>query len=490
MICITANASNSVKTLISIVITLTILLTGQLISLANQTTIDNIRVHQFKSKTRVVLDFSSSFENYKITNNQNNTSIIFNDTAISADLTNLIPLNNNYGINIVQNNDNLELKFNVPSKQLATFKLQDPDRFIIDVLCVQNSTETATKQPARPGKEIYPGLSHKQYVLKGPVVANVLDIDLNNPMIDLKPVTAGNNTLFYKKNINQMIYSSNSLAGINASFFKPPTGLPLGILIIDKDYYTGPIFNRVALVIDEDNKAYLDKVKIESFCILPDGNVLKIQNINQPRLSVEGFMLYTDKWNAGVTKTLKNELQIAILDGKIINKTTGSLTVPSKGFVITGPNKDNFKKLNIGDPITILSKTVSSVPNIKHAIGGGPYLIKNGDIFIDSHNENFSISPHSRDPRTAVGITADNHVLLVTVDGRQKGSVGMSFYQLAQFLKSLGAVEAMNFDGGSSTQMGLMGRMVNRPTVRGGAQVSTGIIVKPTEKISIANKPI
>ena len=199
-------------------------------------------------------------------------------------------------------------------------------------------------------------------------------------------------------------------------------------------------------------------------------------------------MIYSDKWQAVVPKTLKNELQIAIVDSIITNKTTGAMRVPTNGYIITGPNKDEFKNLKVGDQIDLRLRNISKVNDIKHAIGGGPYLLKDGNIFIDSKNERFSINGKKRDPRTAVGITSDNHLLLVTVDGRQNGSIGMSFYQLANFLKSLGAIHAMNFDGGSSTQMSIKGKTVNRPTIRNGACISTGIIVKARNNITIANK--
>ena len=416
----------------------------------------------------------------------NNTRLIINDTDIADEVNTVINLNQYHKVNIDKVDNNLELNINVSQSYLKTFTVNDPDRLIVDVLCIKNNPPVQSLSNKRKN-EIYPGVIHKTYRLKGPVVVNVLDIDLNNPMIDLAPVTASPNTLFSKKSINQIVSKEKALAGINASFFKPPTGLPLGTLIIDENIVTGPIFNRVALVIDKDNKAYLDKVSFNGYFTLPDNTKLKFHNINQPRLSVEGYMLYSDKWNTLVPKTLKNELQIAVVEGKIVQKTTGSIRVPHNGYVITGHNKDSFKALNVGDSLNIVTKYNSYVPKIKHAIGGGPYLLKNGNVYIDSSSQKFQFSNHKREPRTAVAITKDNHLLLVTVDGRQSKSIGMSFYGLAEFLKSIGAVHAMNFDGGSSTQMSIRGKTVNYPTVRGGAYISTGIIVRNVD-LSIANR--
>ncbi len=71
----------------------------------------------------------------------------------------------------------------------------------------------------------------------------------------------------------------------------------------------------------------------------------------------------------------------------------------------------------------------------------------------------------ARHPRTAVGVRADGRILLVTVDGRQPElSVGMTIAELASLLIELGAVEAVNMDGGGSTAMVVRGEVVNSPS--------------------------
>ncbi len=71
----------------------------------------------------------------------------------------------------------------------------------------------------------------------------------------------------------------------------------------------------------------------------------------------------------------------------------------------------------------------------------------------------------ARHPRTAVGVRADGRILLVTVDGRQpEKSVGMTIAELTALLIELGAVEAINMDGGGSTTMVIDGKVVNSPS--------------------------
>ena len=68
---------------------------------------------------------------------------------------------------------------------------------------------------------------------------------------------------------------------------------------------------------------------------------------------------------------------------------------------------------------------------------------------------------------------------IVTVDGRRPGySVGISLAEAARLMKSLGARDALNLDGGGSTTMVVGGRVVNRPSDRVGERaVGSGVFV-------------
>ena len=56
-----------------------------------------------------------------------------------------------------------------------------------------------------------------------------------------------------------------------------------------------------------------------------------------------------------------------------------------------------------------------------------------------------------RHPRTNIGVTADGKVLMVVVDGRRTASHGMTLAEMGQLMRSLGAVDAINLDGGGSS---------------------------------------
>lgn len=70
-------------------------------------------------------------------------------------------------------------------------------------------------------------------------------------------------------------------------------------------------------------------------------------------------------------------------------------------------------------------------------------------------------------PRTAIGIIDALHYVFVVSDGRTSESEGLSLYELAAFMQSLGADIAYNLDGGGSSTMYFNGEVVNNPTTNG-----------------------
>lgn len=99
----------------------------------------------------------------------------------------------------------------------------------------------------------------------------------------------------------------------------------------------------------------------------------------------------------------------------------------------------------------------------------GPALIQNsvmaanlGTVEIDTNFGNHSIQGNN--PRTGIGIIDPNHFVFVVVDGRSAGySEGVSLTEFAQIFKDLGCTDAYNIDGGGSSTMYFMGRVVNNP---------------------------
>ncbi|MBS1761242.1 MAG: phosphodiester glycosidase family protein [Bacteroidetes bacterium] len=94
------------------------------------------------------------------------------------------------------------------------------------------------------------------------------------------------------------------------------------------------------------------------------------------------------------------------------------------------------------------------------AVGGGPVLVQNGEIVI-TNNEELKFSGkaiNDKHPRTAMGYTNDDKLIILVVEGRNKSAAGATLTQEAQILKDLGCVEALNLDGGGSSCMVVNGK--------------------------------
>lgn len=99
----------------------------------------------------------------------------------------------------------------------------------------------------------------------------------------------------------------------------------------------------------------------------------------------------------------------------------------------------------------------------------GPSLLDNGgiaagieDVEVDTNIGNHSIQ--GEQPRTAVGVIDQNHLVFVVVDGRSPGySAGVTMTGLAEIMQGLGATTAYNIDGGGSSTMYFNGDLVNNP---------------------------
>jgi hypothetical protein len=337
-------------------------------------------------------------------------------------------------------------------------------------------------------KTIGPGVRHVSLLERtggGPARVQVLEIDPHHPEVEVRPALAINR-MGARENVGRIVAGHQAMAGINGSFFKPDTGVPLGILMIDQELVAGPLYNRVALGISPGNELVMEQVRLVGEIRLPYGGTLPLHNVNQPRVKNHETVVYTPRWGRLAPRVPAGGLQIQLRDNRVVaSSTSAPLAIPADGMVISGPSTLEMLSLSSLGSDRQLNVNVYTLPDwsgMKHAIGGGPWLLRDGHPYIDTQVERFSNAGLGfREPRSAAGITRDGRLLLVTVDGRHPGvSVGMTLPELARLMSRLGAVQAMNLDGGSSTQMAIYGKTVNQPSA-GRVGVSNSLIVRRTQ---------
>lgn len=325
--------------------------------------------------------------------------------------------------------------------------------------------------------DIESGVKHVKmirYYNGRPVRINLVELSTDvNPDLEVVPAIASSDTLSSRTKITKIAKRENAIAAVNGGYFKPQTGVPLGTLMINKKIYTGPIYDRVAMGIF-DNSYGMARVQLKAKLNTNIGGI-KIDNVNQPRMLSTNTLVYTPDWGSYAPPCPQYGKAIAIEDGKLIAESYGSLEIPQNGFVVVAPEK-------VLNPIIKAKKFKLDIKmnpeweGVNHIISGGPYLVKNGEIYVDMTAQKLS-AIGGRNPRTAIGYTKDNHLIMMTADGREGSSIGLTLMELANLMKEFGCVNAMNLDGGGSTVMYVNGSVVNKPVVQGGIPLSHTLTV-------------
>jgi exopolysaccharide biosynthesis protein len=126
------------------------------------------------------------------------------------------------------------------------------------------------------------------------------------------------------------------------------------------------------------------------------------------------------------------------------------------------------------------------------AVGGGPVLLQHGKIFITNEYEMMFTGNAINDkhPRTAMGYTKDNKLIILVIQGRFPGTAeGATLAQEAQILKDLGCWEALNLDGGGSSCMLVNGKETIRPSDAAGQRAVPAVfLIKQNNKSTIVEK--
>ena len=359
--------------------------------------------------------------------------------------------------------------------------IQVKDKFLeeLDPQAIKNKFETkiAIKYSGARITNVSDGIKHikmTKYYNGKPVRINI--IEMNQKIAsnyEVKPATASDYTLHHRSTLRTIAGRTNSIAAVNGGFFKPQTGVPLGTLMIDGKIYTGPIYDRVALGIFEDGYD-VGRVKFEG-SIKGNGTTIKIDNINQPRMLSSYVLAYTRDWGKYAPASPRYGVQLQIQGNKILAASANPLSIPEDGYVLVGP-KSELGKLFGAEEIEMKIGTNPQWKDVKHIISGGPYLVRNGNVYIDIAEEKL-LAIGGRNPRTAIGYTADNNLIILTADGREGSSIGMTLTELASLMKSLGCVNAINLDGGGSTVMYVNGQIVNQPPQVGGIALSNAVVI-------------
>ena len=256
------------------------------------------------------------------------------------------------------------------------------------------------------------------------------------------------------------------IAGVNADFFSTSTGLPMGIFVEDGRFVSSSE-DRFAIAIKPDGSMFLGKA---------DDKITML--FGEKELSVSYLNKYPDVYgvyllNADFGKTTRVASTLAATEyiisvngdlafggevyGTVIEVRSGIANgeIPEGCAVLVVPDlyaySSEYKGIEIGTEISFFATANEEFSGAVSVIGGGDVILRDGEPTDHITDEEIEIY---RNPRTAMGITEEGNILLITVDGRRSNySSGVKMTELADAMKALGCTDAINLDGGGSSTM-------------------------------------
>ncbi|MBM7439534.1 hypothetical protein JOC24_002956 [Streptomyces sp. HB132] len=250
-----------------------------------------------------------------------------------------------------------------------------------------------------------------------------------------------------------------TVAAINADFFDiNQTGAPQGPGVENGRpvHSPAPGVNR-AVGIGPQNAGRILELYFEGTLALPSG-AHPLAAYNAANVPAQGVGAYSSAWGSADRALTVDGAQpvaeVAVRDGEVVSVSDapGSGPVPEDTVVLVGreAGAGPLAALEPGDRVGIeyRARTDSgAVP--RTAVGGRELLVVDGDAQNHDGEGNNTAAP-----RTAVGFSEDGRTMqVITVDGRQADSGGVTLTELGEMMREAGSHSALNLDGGGSSTL-------------------------------------
>jgi hypothetical protein len=347
--------------------------------------------------------------------------------------------------------------------------------------------------------ELGPGVSMQTYELDGPNVVHVVTIDRAQGLEIRSTLATGR--LTGRLPTTAIARRWHAVAAVNGDFFEPD-GFPAHAFAT-----AGRLLHAPALV--EDSNAFSAIDPHQSFFGTPamamdvtvreTKTTANVERFNDGQPDTDQLALFTPEgapretplnggcWAHLVPSTAPDfDATGQTVQPHVVQSVGCASDPPSAAtddvlIAPPGGSQTNFvTALQPGQHVDVRWTLNPQWPGLLDSTGSNTTLIHNGT---PSDDVVFGDGPYyeSVGPRSAVGRLADGRDVIATVDGRQSGySVGMTPLAFAEFLVSIGVVEAGGLDGGGSTALVAGGQLVNSPSdPEGERAVGTALVVVP-----------
>ncbi len=334
---------------------------------------------------------------------------------------------------------------------------------------------------------------------RGPNRIRVLKLDLtSNLTLDME---LANDEIPGHETTSSMAARNGALAAINGDYTLLPSdplaGRPVHMFAQNANLVTSPLlYGRNFSLSHDEQTVFIGPPRYDAWLTQPEtAEVWEIPAWNEVPAELGEFSIYTMEggWNHKPPRdacsarlhptappALRDEQTSVTQSFAVGEVVCRSRRLGRRGAtVISAPwgsaEGTQIKTgLTTGEQVTL--DWTTGWPGVDETIGGNPTLLESGVMTAESCSGSYFCD---RNPRTGIGIHANGKVMLVTVDGRQEKSVGMTPVEFAQLFQYLGATSALNLDGGGSTTMWVRGRLVNRYSEEAERPVGSAILVVP-----------
>ncbi|MGJ8454770.1 phosphodiester glycosidase family protein [Pseudothermotoga sp. U03pept] len=398
----------------------------------------------------------------KITTEKSKIRIVLSPCLSSFSSTDRIKIDQ------VGNKTDIEINFDIEAEPSVSLKMED------------NSAILAVRFPQISREILAEGVSWEQKVEKiggKDVLVSYLWIDPT--IVELRPqISAGG--IGTAESVERMVSRNNAIAGINASYFDPNTGLPIGLLIVDGKILSLPYGNRPVFVQTKSGavvvaRMYFDlNVRIGQLLFLVKG----VNTIAQGEV-----LIFTPEFGLSIPRR-DGMIYFSVVGGKI-SGFGWSAKAPKDGYVLAiSSNYERYlQSIQIGDKVDYVVNTDFPY-SIKHAVEAGPLILYNGTPIPDRNDEKNRYGGNiarSNATRTLLATLADGKVVLAVIND-QNGSGGVNYDDLVEFCMNKGFYSAMNFDGGSSSVMVIRDQVVSKTSTAWTRAIPVSLLVIKNNK--------
>ena len=341
---------------------------------------------------------------------------------------------------------------------------------------------------------LFPGVTYEngvQFTPHGPVAIRVVRGPKPVGLYRLR-TTLSNELVLGRETVSSMqrrLATQATMVGVNGDLSRFADGKPSGIMLRDGVLIAPPNGQRSSAGIGLDGMLDVRRVAFRGTW-RGTGQRRSLTHFNDVP-GKNGIALLTSDYGR-VTPTLPGSYTVVLspfpasvpntdLVAPVTTTSSGSVRLaPGTAAVVARGNAAARLQAEaaVGTSLTLRLILQPDWATVSDAIGGGPVLVRDGKPVYRA-NEAFTVSQIApRHPRTAIGQLADGRILMVVVDGRQPGySVGMTTFEMALTMARLGAVRAMQLDGGGSSTIAFQGKVLNRPSDGFPRAVAEGLFV-------------